>query len=131
VAARVLLALLAVLVLAWVGVLARNHELGREAALRAFLGPEPNPGERERDLKTLEDAELLDPNAYWRVARANYLLLDGDAREAARTAEALVRDEPENLFAWSALMRATARTEPRRSAEAAAAIRRLDPLGER
>lgn len=130
-AVRVPLACVAVLVLVWVGVLTRNHELGKEAAVRAFFGPEPSAADRERDLERLEDARLLDPNAYWRVARANYLLLDGDARRAAMTAEELVRDEPENIFAWSALLEATRESDPSRAAEAAAEIRRLNPLGSR
>jgi hypothetical protein len=130
-AVRVPLACLAVLVLVWVGVLTRNHELGKEAAVRAFFGPEPSAADRERDLERLEDARLLDPNAYWRVARANYLLLDGDARRAAQTAEELVRDEPENIFAWSALVEATRESDPSRAAGAAAEIRRLNPLGSR
>jgi hypothetical protein len=127
----VALACLAVLVLAWVGVLTRNHELGKEAAVRAFFGPEPSAADRERDLDRLEDARFLDPNAYWRVARANYFLLDGDARRAAQAAESLVRDEPDNIFAWSALLQATRDSDPGRAREAAGEIRRLNPLGAR
>jgi hypothetical protein len=129
--ARALLALLAVLVLAWVGVLTRNHELGKEAAVRAFFGPKLGDDARERDLERLDDARLLDPNGYWRVAKANYELLDGDPGAAERTAEALVDDEPENIFAWSALMQATRESDPGRAAEAAAEIRRLNPLASR
>jgi predicted Zn-dependent protease len=110
-------------------VLTRNHELGKEAAAQGFFGPQPSAAERERDLDRLEDARLLDPNAYWRVARANYLLLVGDTRAAAATAEALVRDEPENPFAWSALLQATRESDPARSEEAAAALKRLNPRG--
>jgi hypothetical protein len=131
VSARVLLACLAVLVLVWVGVLTRNHELGKDAAVRAFFGPEPSAAERERDLERLEDARFLDPNAYWRVALANYHLLGGDTHQAAQTAESLVRDEPENIFAWSALLQATRESDPARAADAAAEIRRLNPLGSR
>jgi hypothetical protein len=131
VSARVPLACLAVLVLAWVGVLTRNHELAKDTAVRAFFGPEPSAAERERDVERLEDARLLDPNAYWRVALANYFLLDGDTRRAAQTAEELVQDEPENIFAWSALLQATRESDPARAKEAAAEIRRLNPLGSR
>jgi hypothetical protein len=131
VAARALLALIAVLVLAWTGVLLRNYELGKDAAVRAYFGPKPSPAERDRDLERLDDAQLLDPNAYWRIARANYQILGGDSRGAARTAEQLVRDEPQNLFAWSTLLQATRRSDPDRAAQAAAEIRRLNPLGSR
>jgi hypothetical protein len=127
--ARALLALVAVLVIGWVAVLLRNYEIGKQAAVRAFFGPEPSAAERKRDLDRLDDAQLLDPNAYWKVARANYFLLDGDARSAAGAAEQLVREEPENIFAWSTLQRATERSDPARAAEAAARIKRLNPLG--
>jgi hypothetical protein len=129
--ARVLLALTAVLVLAWVGVLLRNYEIGKDPAVRAFFGPKLSPAKRQHDLDRLEDAQLLDPNAYWRVAWANYLILDGDQRRAAQAAEELVRDEPQNIFAWNTLRAATRRADPERAAEAAAEIRRLNPLGSR
>jgi hypothetical protein len=131
VTARILLVAIAMAVLAWVGVLARNHELGKDPAVRAFFGPKPGPVERQRDLDALEDAQLLDPNAYWRIALANYHLMAGDRRGAIPVAEELVRDEPENLFAWGALLQATREADPRRAAEAAAALRRLNPLGAR
>lgn len=130
-AARVLLALTAVLVLAWVGVLARNYEIGKDAAIRAFFGPKLSQAERKRDLQHLDDAQFLDPNAYWEVARANYHILVGDQRGAARAAEQLVRDEPQNIFAWSTLLQATKKSDPERAAQAAAEIKRLNPLGSR
>jgi hypothetical protein len=131
VAARILLALSAVLVLAWVGVLTRNYEIGKDAAVRAFFGPKLSQAERERDLQRLDDAQFLDPNAYWKVARANYYILDGDRRRAAQAAEQLVRDEPQNGFAWSTLLSATKGSDPKRAAEAAAQIKRLNPLAVR
>jgi predicted Zn-dependent protease len=129
VAARALLALLAVLVLAWVGVLLRNHELGEDALARSFFAAQLGEEQRQRDLEDLEDAELLDPSSSWDVTTANYLLLSGDVPGAARAAERLVRDEPDNVSAWNVLQRATADSDPSRSAEAAAEIRRLNPRG--
>jgi hypothetical protein len=130
-AARVVLALCALLVLGWVGVLFRNYEVGKDAALHAFFAPEKSPAARERDLDRLDDAQLLDPNAYWKVARANYQLAAGDRRGAASAAEELVSAEPENIFAWGILLRATQRSDPGRARQAAAEIRRLNPLGSR
>ena len=129
--ARVLLALVAVLVLGWVGILYRNYEVGRDAALHAFFSPAGSQAARERDLERLDNAQLLDPNAYWKVARANYQLAVGDRRGAAAAAEKLVGDEPENIFAWGTLARATRRSDPARAREAAAEVRRLNPLGSR
>ena len=130
-AARVLLALCALLVIGWVGVLFRDYEIGKDAAVRAFFAPAKSPAERERDLERLDDAQLLDPNAYWKVARANYQLATGDRRGAAAAAEELVKAEPENIFAWGTLLRATERSDPTRARQAAAEIRRLNPLGSR
>ena len=126
-----LLALIAVLVLAWVGVLARNYEIGKDPAVRAFFGPKLSKAERQRDLDRLDDAQLLDPNAYWRIARANYYILEGAGDEAARAAEQLVREEPQNVFTWSTLLQATRTSDPERAREAAREIRQLNPLGSR
>jgi hypothetical protein len=130
VAARVVLALLAILVLGWAGVLLRDLELGQEATFRAYFGPSASPAQRDRDLGRLEDAVLLDPSSKWDLARASYYLISGDRRRAAGVAEALVRDEPSNLLAWTILNRAT-QSDRARSASAAAEIRRLNPLGSR
>jgi hypothetical protein len=58
-------------------------------------------------------------------------MVDGDTAAARRTAESLVSDEPENIFAWGTLRLATTVSDPRRAAQAAAEIRRLNPLGSR
>src|SRR5688500_1668418 len=87
---RVALALVAVLVLAWVGVLVRTHEVGRNAV-------------DERDTNGLESARLLDPNRYWDQVLAGVLLLNGEPRRASAEAEQLIRAEPENVAAWSLL----------------------------
>jgi predicted Zn-dependent protease len=115
VVARVLLGVLAVLVIAWVGVLLRDLEVGEDAVA-------------SRDAGRLEDARLLDPSLYWDQVRAGVLLLNGDADAAAAQAEQLVRDEPDNAVAWSVLRAATRRTDPSRAAEATRALRRLNPL---
>lgn len=131
VAARVLLVIAALLLAGWFGVLLRDHEIGKEAALRAYFAPAKSAASRDRDIRRLEDARLLDPSASWDLALANYRLAAGDVRAATAEAEDLVRAEPENLAAWGTLLRATQRTDPARAREAAAAIRRLDPLGSR
>ena len=115
VVARLLLGVLAVLVIAWVGVLLRDLEVGQDAV-------------SSRDPERLEGARVLDPSVYWDQVRAGVLLLDGDAEAAAAEAEQLVRAEPDNAVAWSVLRAATRRTDPGRSAEATRALRRLNPL---
>jgi predicted Zn-dependent protease len=115
VAARWALAGLAVLVIAWTAVLLRDLEVGRDAA-------------GARDPARLEGARTLDPSRYWDQVRAGLLLVNGHPRAAAFAAERLVRSEPANPVAWSVLRAATLRTDPERSAEATAALRRLNPL---
>ena len=129
IASRVALAVIAVLVLGWAGVLLRDLRLGEEAAFRAYFGPSESPAQRDRDLRRLEDAALLDPSSEWDLARATYHLNSGDPRRAAVVAEELVQKEPENLVAWTALSRATRETDQARSARAAEAVERLNPLG--
>jgi cytochrome c-type biogenesis protein CcmH/NrfG len=112
---RAVLALVAVLVLAWVGVLLRNHEVG-EAAVS------------DRDTGALESARLLDPNRYWDQVLAGVYLIEREPRRAAAEAEELVRAEPDNVVAWSLLREATRGTDPARFDQATAALRRLNPL---
>jgi predicted Zn-dependent protease len=112
---RVVLALVAILVLAWVGVLLRNHEVGRNAV-------------PDRDTQALESARLLDPNRYWEQVLAGLYLIEGEPRLAVAEAEQLIRAEPDNVVAWSVLREASRRTDPKRSAQATAALRRLNPL---
>jgi predicted Zn-dependent protease len=125
------MALIAVLVLAWVGVLLRDFKLGYDASVRGFYSPQRTASARSRDLHRLTQARLLDPSSYWQLARASYSLQSGNPRRAATVAEALVRDEPQNPYAWGILRDATRRSDPARSARAAAEIRRLNPLGAR
>ena len=100
---RVALAVLAVLDPRLGGRARAQSRLATDAAVRAFFGPRLDQAGRERDLDRLEDAQFLDPNSYWRLAQANYLMVQGDPAAARRTAESLVSDEPENIFAWGAL----------------------------
>lgn len=112
---RIALALVAVVVVAWAGVLLRDLEVGRDAT-------------SARDPEGLQSARLLDPSRYWDQTRAGVLLLNGNPAAAAFTAEELLRAEPDNAVAWSVLRAATRRSDPQRSAEATAALRRLNPL---
>ena len=114
---RVSMALVAVLVLAWLAVLLRDYEVGRDGLV-------------ERDPEQVESARLLDPNRSWELSLAGVYLLGGDSRRAAAEAERLVAAEPENAAAWSLLRAATRETEPARSAQAAAELRNLNPLGQ-
>ena len=127
---RSLLALLAVAVIAWVGVLLRDFAIGHDASERAF-NPRLSRPQRERNLERVKDAQFLDPSSEWRLSRAGYYLLAGRGDDAERLAEQLVRDEPDNIGAWGVLLEATTKRDPRRAAQALAQLKRLDPLGHR
>jgi hypothetical protein len=114
--ARVSMAAAAVLVVAWLAVLLRNYDVGREGLV-------------ERDPEQVDSARLLDPNRYWDLTLASVYLLNGDSRRAAAEGERLVTAEPDNAVAWSLLRAATREDDPRRSAAANAELKRLNPLG--
>ena len=113
--ARLALALVALLMVAWMAVLLRDYELGYDALAN-------------RDPERLEEAKLLDPSRYWHRIQAGLYLVTADNERAVAEAEAIVREEPDNINAWTVLYHATRRTDPRRAAQAADEIRRLDPF---
>jgi hypothetical protein len=127
-AVRVLLIGVALAVVGWVGVLLRDYDRGHEAALRGFYRPQPSAAGRAHDLDRLKDAELLDPDSYWKLSRASYHLLTGDKRVATGLASEIVRSEPENVSAWRLLLQAARGMDGRSTERAHAMARRLDPL---
>lgn len=126
---RVALALIALLVIAWSAVLLRDYRTGSEPAGRSLLVEDVSAAQRADDRRRLDDAQLLDPSSYWALALAANLIRAGKSEAAARAAERLVRDEPESTNAWKALRAATQEIDPRRSAQAQARLRELDPQG--
>jgi predicted Zn-dependent protease len=78
-------------------------------------------------MERLRGARLLDPDRYWELTRARYLLLRDRPVRALRTANGLVREEPDNLDAWIIVREAAREVDPRRAARALAEIRRLNP----
>ena len=129
-AARLLIGLLAVVVLAWVGVLLRNHLLSEAASPLLY---DSNMGTREfdRNIAKLEDAELLNPDSGLDLARATYLSVRERRARARDELEALLASEPDNFTAWRLLLGVSRGVDPERAAQARAEIGRLDPLGGR
>jgi predicted Zn-dependent protease len=121
-AARVGLAVLAIAVLAWLGVMERNTRLqadGTEATARQdFAAAE----------SAFRSARLLNPDATPDMRRAFVFALSGRPREAVGLLEDVVRREPENRSAWGLLAGVTRETEPAIARRARAALDRLDPL---
>lgn len=97
--------------------------------MRVFTAAALSAEERDRAAERLTDAQLFNSDSSWELLRASYYLLDGRGEKAAEIAEAMVRDEPANVEAWSVVREATRLHDPGRSAQAAAELRRLDPLG--
>ena len=126
--ARVVLAVCAALVLAWVGVLVRDHFVGQSGAEKLLYQPNLSATEFDRSIARLHDSRFLNPGTTAELARIEYSLFHGRQRAAARAAEQLVRSEPENADAWRLLWRATRETDPARAREAAAELKRLNPL---
>jgi hypothetical protein len=126
---RLSLALIAALALAWLGVLLRDHELGQAAFDRLSHDRNLTPAESRRELHHLDDSQLLNPESTWELDRGSYWLAQGRERRAARIVEGLLRNEPRNIEALTILFLATQKTDPHRSAQALAELRRFNPLG--
>ena len=60
--------------LAWVGVLLRDHGVS-EAASPLLFEAKLSAAEFDRNIAKLEDAELLNPDSSLQLARATYLLV--------------------------------------------------------
>jgi predicted Zn-dependent protease len=125
---RLLLAACAILVLAWVGVLVRDHYVGESAAQVLLYKQNLSDREFERHIQRMADSRFLNPSSSADLARGTYYLVRGRPGAAARVAEALVHSEPENVDAWQLLWHATRDNDPARSREAAVQVKRLNPL---
>jgi tetratricopeptide (TPR) repeat protein len=125
--ARTVLALLAVVLIAWFGLLARNHAIGAGASQRIADDPGMGAADWERAIDDFRRAGLLDPSTQWDLVRAQYLLLR-DQGEALRVAEQILRREPDNLAAWFTVQRASEGFDERRYERATREIERLNPL---
>jgi hypothetical protein len=129
VAARAVVATVAVLVLAWLGVMERDTRLqasGIAAAQR--LGVPGNAGRAERAFR---DARLLTPDTAPDVSRAFLLRATGRRDEATALLDDVVAREPDNLTAWGVLATFARGRDATAVARALAARRRLDPLSAR
>ncbi len=118
--ARGMLAALAVVLIAWFGLLARDHELGTAASQRIVDEPDMGAAQWHDAMRDLKRAELLDPSTDWSLIRAQYLLLR-DRPAALAVAEDVLRREPDNLGAWWVVLRATRTSDPARQPRGRAA----------
>jgi hypothetical protein len=124
--ARGLIALLAILLIAWFGVLARNHAIATDASTRIVSDPGMSAAEWRVAMDDFRRAHLLDPSSDWSLIQAQYELLR-DKAAALRRAEGVLRSEPDNLSAWWVVLRAARGVDAGRYREAVGAIHRLNP----
>jgi hypothetical protein len=124
--ARVLLAVIAIVLIAWFGLVFRNYRLGSEAAERVIFHPGMSDAAWADSMDDLRRAETLDPSTEWSVTRANYLLLR-DKPAALAVARSVVRKEPDNLAGWVVAAKAATGRDPAFQRRANAAIQRLNP----
>jgi len=129
VAARVTVALVAVVVLSWLGVGLRDARLHANgvAALRASN----QPAELRRAERALRRAALLNPDTRPDLDRGLALASQHRFRAAIAVVEDVVRREPDNLVAWGVLSVFARGRDPEALERALAARRRLDPRGAR
>jgi hypothetical protein len=128
-ATRLALLTVAVLMLAWLGVLMRDHRIVDDVSPSLIGDPGLSNAEFERDVRRLEDARLLNPDPTWQL-NLGLALVDRDPRRAARGLEDLVEREPDNVAALRVLEEAARRFDRRRAARVRARIERVDPRGD-
>jgi hypothetical protein len=127
-AARILLAAVAVIVLAWVGVALRDAIVLQHAGDVLFRTPPPSQAEFDKALEQMKDSDFLNPDQTGKIDRARFLLLHDDPKGALALAHQGVADEPDNLQGWSVVYQAGQKVDPARSQQAVVAITRLDPV---
>lgn len=113
---RILVAFAAVAVLGWLVVMERDERLQERGVATS------NPAD-------LEAARLWNPDTTPDLRLAFVALGRGRRAEAQAVLEDLVRREPDNIFAWGALLNVTRGVEPAVARTALMQLRRLDPLG--
>ncbi len=119
---RVALALVAVSLLTWLGVMERDARLVSQAL---------NDRNVTARADGLRRARLLNPDSRPDLERALLYLGQGDRSRAAVTVERVLRREPDNLTAWGELLLIARVDDPPTAARARAALQRLDPIGAR
>jgi predicted Zn-dependent protease len=121
--ARAGIAVVAVLVLAWLGLIESDVRLeARGTELSAV------PGNLARADADLRAAQRLNPDTGPEFKRAFLYVGAGRPVDAAAILEGILRREPDNLAAWGALFNVARGRDATAAERALAARRRLDPL---
>jgi tetratricopeptide (TPR) repeat protein len=123
---RIAVALVAVLVVAWLGVMLRDARL-LSSAVEAS-GRLQAPGDAERAAADFRAARLLNPDTAPDVGLALLLQTEGRREQATALLEDVLEREPENLTAWGLLYNVARTEDPATARRAFEARRRLDPI---
>ena len=124
-AARAAVAVVAVLVLGWLGVMERNLRLEQRGT--AALRSKGEPAVLARAETDLRRANLLNPATGPDLTRALVRRARGRTDASVALLEDVLRREPDNLTAWRVL----GLLSPEAAGRALAAQRRLDPVNAR
>jgi hypothetical protein len=124
--ARLAVASLALGVIAWLAVLERDARLYDRGI--AAGGRLDQPGTAARAEADLRAARLLTPDRTPDVGRSLILWTVGRSQEARALLQDVVRSEPDNLSAWTALGWVNAGRDSALERRVAEEMRRLDPL---
>ena len=125
-AARLAVAVVALVAIGWLAVMERDARLyERGIAAGGRLDDARTVARAEADL---EGARLLNPDRTPDVGRSLVLWTSGRAGEARALLEDVVRSEPDNLSAWTALGWVNDGEDPALEQRVRAQMRRLDPL---
>jgi len=123
---RAIVVVVAVAVIAWLGVMERDGRRYDRAI--AAGGRLDNPARIARAEGDLRAARLLNPDRTPDLGLAVILVTTGRRSEARALLEDVVREEPDNLSAWDALRFVNDDRDPLLARRVSAEIRRLDPL---
>jgi predicted Zn-dependent protease len=127
--ARVCVALVALAVLAWLGVVERGTRLQADGV--ELLQPGASAGELARAEAKFDAATLLNPDTAPEIDRALVYRARGEVRRAVGLVEDVVRREPDNLRAWAVMALLAQGNDAGAVRRAFAARQGLDPLNAR
>jgi hypothetical protein len=130
-AARIVVALAAVVIVAWLAVMERDARLqkrGVSTASEMVVSGRFDPAGFRSAEEDFRDARLLSPDTTPDLHRAVLYQVHGRAPQAIALLKDVVRREPENVTAWNVLRELTRERDPATARRAAAAQRRLDPV---
>jgi predicted Zn-dependent protease len=127
--ARAAVAVSAVLVLAWLGVMVRDERLLERAV--EISGRVHRSADAARAEDSFLSARSLNPDTAPDVGRAVLYIGRGRRGRAVTLLDDVLRREPDNLTAWGLLFEVSRDADPRAARRALATRRRLDPFSAR